>query len=116
MSVFDLRGDWQLHQSNATVFLHIDQVFPQHEFAEAEPLKGRAQAVLEGGGGSLLSTDLTGTTRGNELFLAITWNQGSVGEYHGTFNFLGRLSGVTFDRNHPANQATWFADREFRRF
>ncbi len=111
MSVFDLRGDFRLHHSNgATVFLHIDQAVPQHDFSEAEPLKGTAQE------GHVVSTDVTGATRGNEFFLVITWNNGSVGEYHGTFNFLRRLSGACFDRSHPTNQATWFIDAEFRRF
>lgn len=111
MAIFDLRGDFRLpHSNGATVFLHIDQAFPGSDLSNAEPLKGTAQE------GNVVSTDVTGATRDNDFFLVITWNNGSVGEYHGTFNFLGRLSGVCFDRSHPASQATWFIDAEFRRF
>ena len=111
MSVYDVRGDFQIFQSNGfTVFLHLDQAFPQHESSEAESFKGSAQAA------GLFSTDVSGATRNNEFHVVIMWNQGSVGEYHGTFNFMGRLSGVTFDQTHPQSQATWFANKDFRRF
>lgn len=109
MAVFDVRGDHQLHQSNgAVVHLRLEQAIPQRDLAEAERLRGTAQA------GTMRSTEVSGTTRGDELFLVITWNQGAVGEYHGRFNLVGRLTGVTFDRTAPTSQATWFIDRDFR--
>jgi hypothetical protein len=99
-----------LHQSNgATVELHIDQMYPTGDGSESEPLAGRA--LVRGMG--MVSNRMTGRTKDNTFFLVITWNQGSVGEYHGTFNG-NRLSGVTFDRSHPESQATWFIDKDFR--
>ncbi len=103
MVVFDVRREFLLHQSNgATVKLNLDQ--------DGEALGGRAVAP----GVDLISHAVTGRTRDSQFFLTITWNQGSIGEYHGSFNG-GRLSGITFDQTRPDSQATWFADRDFGR-
>ncbi len=114
--MFDVRGNFILHQSNgATVDLHIDQLFPSGSDnlpdSASEALSGTAQVIRT----HQRSTAMTGRVNGNQFFLVITWNQGSVGEYHGTF-IAGRLSGITFDRNHPESQATWFIDKDFRHF
>src|SRR4029079_828796 len=42
MFVYDVRGDFTLHQSNATVSLHLDQRYRQNEWADSEQLTGRA--------------------------------------------------------------------------
>ena len=40
----------------------------------------------------------------------VDWNNnGRGGQYSGTFDGEGRLSGVTFDIDNPGSQATWFA-------
>jgi len=112
--IFDVRGDYELHQSNgATVELHIDQRFP----GGSEP--DSASEVL--GGTAIVRTmhvgirPVTGRTTDREFFLMIEWSPDSIGEYHGTFNG-SRLSGITFDRKHPSSQATWFVDKDFRIF
>jgi hypothetical protein len=114
--MFDVRGEFQLHQSNgATVDLHVDQLFPSGSDnlpdSASEVLRGRAHVR----GSNQISTAMTGRVLGNQFFLVVTWNQGSVGEYHGAFN-SGRLAGNTFDRSHPQSQASWFIDKDFRHF
>src|SRR5262249_32105138 len=106
--VYDVRGDFTLQQSNATVALHLDQRYRQNEWADSEQLTGRATTS------GMWSTEFSGSLRENDFYLVIKWNTGSVGEYHGTFNHEGRLSGATFDRANPNSQATWFIDHIFQ--
>lgn len=68
-------------------------------------------ALVRGAG--IVSTSLTCRTHDNSFFIVVSWNTGSVGEYHGNFNG-DRLSGVAFDRTHPQSQATWFVDKDFQ--
>jgi len=106
--VYDVRGDYTLHQSNATVNIHFDQPYRRNEWADSERFTGRATTS------GLWSTEFSASLYENNFYLVIKWNTGSVGEYHGRFNHEGRLSGATFDRAHPTSHATWFIDHSFQ--
>ena len=53
----------------------------------------------------------SGQLTGNAFLFTVDWNNnGKGGQYSGTFDGEGRLSGVTFDIDNPGSQATWFAN------
>src|SRR5690349_6392918 len=99
MAEFDVRGHWNLRQSNGFVVdLHMQQT-------------GTAiQGVASQSGGQVSGTG-EGSVHGNQFLLSIQWSNGSIGEYNGSFNSIGRLTGVTFDVNHPQSQATWVSSK-----
>ncbi|MEV4002922.1 hypothetical protein [Actinomadura sp. NPDC049753] len=41
------------------------------------------------------------------------WFNGTRGRYDGSLGGDRRLSGITFDLNHPSSQATWSTSRTF---
>lgn len=115
---FSCVGDLILHQAGGTeIKLNLFQPFPDDpKYTTWGPLWGSAYS------GNHSSEDVSGYTHDNDFFLYIPWKHGPVGEYHGIFtqvpdgawSFIGRLSGRTFNRKQPKDQATWFSDRDFR--
>jgi hypothetical protein len=51
---------------------------------------------------------LNGQLLGDPFEILIDWHNGTRGQYSGTFDPVGNLSGVTFDVNNPTAQPTWF--------
>ena len=104
MSVFDVSGQWDAQQSNGAV-------------ASFDLRHRGTQGVIHGhashSGGSVLG-DGEGVIQGTAFHLVVRWNNGTMGEYNGTFAINGRVSGVTFDLLHPQSQATWFSSRFFQ--
>jgi hypothetical protein len=100
---FDVRGTWDAHQSNGFVAnFNIQQ--------KGTAIRGNAShsdGSVRGKG--------EGSVRGNQFLYSVEWNNGTIGEYNGTFNSIGRITGVTFDVNHPESQATWTSSKIFRR-
>jgi hypothetical protein len=95
----DVRGNWDLTQSNGFV-LHM-------EVADEDPdgsFTGRAN--VDGQAGFI---DLTDTRATDD---EITFQRGN-GRYVGRFDFQGRATGMTFDVANPTSQATWFANKLF---
>jgi hypothetical protein len=54
-----------------------------------------------------------GEVSDSQFLFTITWNNGTKGQYNGNFGLSGRLTGITFDLNHPEVQATWHISKEF---
>ncbi|MFZ2529427.1 MAG: hypothetical protein WAX14_17525 [Rhodococcus sp. (in: high G+C Gram-positive bacteria)] len=95
----DVRGDWDLHQSNGfTLHVEVADEDPDGSFTGKANVHGKAGF-----------TPLTDTRATDDEF---TFQMGP-GRYTGRFDFQGRLTGITFDTAHPQSQATWFADKLF---
>ncbi|HCU93797.1 MAG TPA: hypothetical protein DHU96_14150 [Actinobacteria bacterium] len=67
-----------------------------------------AAKIVGAAGADLAEADLTGMLRGNSFEFTVAWPNGTKGQYSGTFDPGGNLSGVTFDLENPTSQATWF--------
>jgi hypothetical protein len=107
MEVFDVRGHWDAHQANG--FIASFNIFLQ-DGPGAERLSGEASHS----GGAVRSRSVEGTLRGNEIMLTVEWNNGTLGEYNGTFTPFGRIIGVTFDLNHPTGpHVAWNSSKIF---
>lgn len=63
--------------------------------------------------GSTAGTIEAGSVDGFKIFFVIGWFNGTRGRYDGSLAGDRRLSGITFDLNHPSSQATWFTGRTF---
>ncbi|MFJ9115801.1 hypothetical protein [Streptomyces sp. NPDC102394] len=106
MPEFDVHGEWSLHQSNGfkTTF-NIQQ--------NGTSLTGSASAAGMAGTGR-------GRVQGDSFIFTVDWNpagdeKGPLGEYSGTFNLDGRITGVTVDLNHATSQAFWSSDATFKK-
>jgi len=104
MAEFNVRGNWNAHQSNGFV-----ANFDIHD------QKGSAFTGTASHSGGAVRGEGEGSVHGNKFLFSVTWDNGSIGEYNGEFNSIGRITGVTFDVNHPENQATWSSSKTFRR-
>ena len=104
MAEFNVSGNWDAHQSNGSVVnFNIQQT--------GTALRG----VATHSGGSVSGT-VEGSVHDNQFLVSARWNNGTIGEYNGLFNSIGRITGTTFDVNHPENQATWASFQTFSRF
>ncbi|SNS47004.1 hypothetical protein [Actinomadura mexicana] len=63
--------------------------------------------------GSTVGTIETGLVDGFTISFNIGWSNGARGRYVGSLGADRRLSGTTFDLNHPSSQATWSTTRTF---
>lgn len=105
MAEFNVNGQWTLHQSNmdAAVTFNIDQ--------NGGSLTGSASAPGMAGTGK-------GRVQGNGFIYTVDWNpagekNGPLGEYSGTFNLDGRITGVAVDLNDASTSAFWSSDPVF---
>lgn len=104
----DVDGIWEIVQSNGfTVRVDIAQPRDASGNLADGDLHGAAK-VVGAGGVDLAEADLSGALLGNSFEFTVAWPNGSKGQYSGTFDAGGNLSGVTFDLEHPTSQATWF--------
>jgi hypothetical protein len=104
MSEFNVSGNWDAHQSNGFV-VNFD----------IQQTNTALQGVATHSGGSVSGT-VEGSVHNNQFLVSVRWSNRTIGEYNGIFNSIGRITGTTFDVNHPGNQATWASDKTFRRF
>ncbi len=94
----DINGQWSISQSTG------------HELVF--DIVQDSDGSLHGSGRVLGGREANGSGQltGNAFLFTVDWNNnGRGGQYSGTFDGQGRLSGVTFDIDHPGSQATWFA-------
>jgi len=61
--------------------------------------------------GAVREGKVEGNVDGNNLEFTIQWTHGPVGEYKGSVDESGRISGSTRDLNHPENVANWNGNR-----
>lgn len=101
-SAFDVSGKWDAYQSNGFV-THFDI---QQSGTELRGIGNHSGNVNGRGEGSV---------DGSQFLFTVTWDNGTIGEYSGTFNKIGRITGVGFDKAHPESQATWYSSVTFRR-
>jgi hypothetical protein len=101
-------GAWTAHQSNRwDVRFNLDQT--------GGNLSGEADATpLDGGAGMHGTLDSQGSlVQGETVQIVVDWDPGPKGKYIGNFDFSNRLSGHSFDLNHPSSQALWFSEETF---
>jgi hypothetical protein len=99
MAEFDVSGDWEASQSNGFVVKFDLQQTGMLVRGLASHSRGSVRGMAEG------------AVRENQFVLSVQWDNGTIGEYKGTFNVIGCLTGVTFDVNRPENQARWLASK-----
>jgi hypothetical protein len=51
-----------------------------------------------------------GTVDGDSFEMNAYWNNGTIGNYTGKIGRTGRIQGITYDRNHPQNLVTYYAE------
>jgi hypothetical protein len=110
----DVSGSWEIVQSNGfRVAVNINQPV-ETPLGPNGPLRLLTDGLLTGTadeitprGTDVSHQSLTGELIGDSFEIVVDWNNGTKGQYSGTFDPAGNLSGVTFDVNHPGSQATW---------
>ncbi len=126
--VWDVTGQWKIHQSPmTTVSVDLKQFTPTTGSMAGVltgDINGGSASSVTSGGPTLNSTGVSGAIIGNQFFLLLTWDNGSIGEYNGTFGIPatntppegvgGRLWGVVTDSQHLENVAAWISDRTFK--
>jgi hypothetical protein len=118
---FNLEGEWKAFQSNGwTTTFFLTQSTPSPPTDQRTKLSGSARAVHPDVG--LIHADTaTGTVGrgpgapGQQFLLEVNWSN-ATGVYTGTFGLDNRLSGVTFDKAHPNNVASWTSSKPFTKF
>ena len=103
MAEFNVKGAWEARQSSG----HVVSFQIQQSGTEIQGIGSHSGGKVTGTG--------EGSVHGNHFVFTVDWSNGSIGEYNGTFNSIGRITGVTFDVNHPQHQATWVSSKTFRR-
>jgi hypothetical protein len=98
---FSAAGSWQLYQSNGfTVTLNVAQ-------------DGNGALYGSATDGSSVGTIQAGSVDATSIYFVIGWSNGATGRYTGSLGPDRRLSGTTFDVNHPTSQATWYTNQTF---
>jgi hypothetical protein len=99
--VSDLSGSrWQVVQSNTAIFL-IDEV---HDGANGT-FTGKAKGAGGPGDGNIVR----GHSEPKRVWFDIEWDAGPVGRYSATLGPDNIWTGITVNKNDPAQQATWYA-------
>jgi hypothetical protein len=113
----NVSGNWQIVQSNGyKVNVSINQ--PVEVLEEPPPvgelrlltdgaLTGTADEITPRGTDVSQQNPVTGQLNGDSFEILVDWRNGTKGQYSGTFDPVGNLTGVTFDVDHPGSQATW---------
>jgi hypothetical protein len=112
--MFDLRQGLTAFQSNNWTlhFFEIDQGINDQRFQGAVRATNPSNPDMNGRGECEVSPGVGGVFK-----LTVNWNGGGVSQYNGTFDFEGRLTGITFTPGSPgAPQATWFSKQKFPQF
>lgn len=104
-ALWKLQGEWNFYQNNES--------WVTFDFRQ----DGN---VLEGTGSHLLHQGMerpdtshgvvNGRVAGNRIDFTARWDVGSVGVYSGVVSELGRVSGETYDQDHPEKRASWTSD------
>jgi hypothetical protein len=105
MAGFDVSGRWDAQQSNGHVASFDIQ--PRGNQGVFHGTASHSGGKVRGHG--------EGVIRGNDFLFTVTWNNGTVGEYNGRFNEVGRITGVTFNVSNRQHSATWVSSKSFRR-
>jgi hypothetical protein len=111
----DVRGAWQIVQSNG-YRVNVDITQPVE--VSVEPVAGQVRLPTDGvltgtaheitpHGTDVSQQSLNGQLNGDSFQIVVDWHNGTIGQYNGTFDPFGNLSGVTFDTRTPTAQATW---------
>jgi hypothetical protein len=104
----DVHGVWDIVQSNNyRVRVDINQSMDGSNNLLDGPLTGSAQEYTPHGTPISNQQLSQGMLSGDFFFILIDWMNGTKGQYSGTFDPAGNLSGVTFDVDTPTAQATW---------
>lgn len=53
---------------------------------------------------------MLGALNGDSFEIVVDWQNGTKGQYSGSFDPAGHLSGVSFDVKNPTAQTTWFRE------
>ncbi|MEV6008653.1 hypothetical protein AB0M29_17780 [Streptomyces sp. NPDC051976] len=94
-------GSWPLYQSNGPVVTM--------NLAQSPDGTLYGSASFSGAVGTVISGSVDGTS----IYFVVSWSNGALGRYTGTLGPDRRLSGYTFDVNHPSVQAGWHTNRTF---
>jgi hypothetical protein len=104
MAIRNVSGRWQAQQSTGHVLTFDLQ-------QTGTTLTGTASVTPGIPGGSAGTGE--GAVSETGFVFTVNWPGSGKAEYSGSFGPNGRLSGVTFDLDHPSVNATWFSIRTF---
>jgi len=116
MTIPDVSGSWNIDQgTHYVVAVQITQ--------DGGQISGSASYSPTGYAGprggflddTVSSMEAHGTVTDTDFSFVIDWNNGTRGQYSGTFQADGRLTGMTFDTEDLESQATWISDKTFSR-
>jgi hypothetical protein len=96
---WDVSGEWEIQQSNATRVALVLSV-------NGNKITGTAR---ESRNATIIP--VTGTFEGNKFNMTIYWQGGYVGVYRGTVDAGGGMTGTTHSKNFDGARATWYSMR-----
>ena len=103
MAEFDVSGQWNAFQGNATVVkFDLQQT--------GTNLQGVASFNSASGAES---GTVKGSVSGIRFQVTVKWSDRKKGEYDGMFNINGRITGLAFNVDAAFEQATWRSDKTF---
>jgi hypothetical protein len=56
---------------------------------------------------------IRGRLDGNNIYLQVNWDNGSVGTYKGNVDASGNAHGITYNSTDPSSNATWKTSGDF---
>lgn len=98
---WDMSGEWTFVQSNNT----------SPVFKLMQTRSGLQGSASYGAGPFAVSGSVDGTIKGDSFEVTAYWNNETTGVYSGTINPQGRITGRTYDAQHPNVMANWYSGR-----
>ncbi|MGP3979473.1 hypothetical protein [Streptomyces sp. KR80] len=106
----DVRGTWSFTQSNGPVVkMAIDRQFNNGSIDGNTATYDHPGGPISQDSGPIASSKVTDT----QIIFRVNWSSGTHGQYTGTFDVDGNLTGIGHAVNNPASQATWVAHQTF---
>jgi hypothetical protein len=102
-----VQGEWTAHEGHQVTLLFTI-------FQNGGNLTGSAKSL--GPPAEDESQSIAGKVTNDAILLTVHWQSGAVGEYSGTFNLGGRITGITVDTHTWENVLAWASESEFNAF
>lgn len=101
-------GEWYIQQGTTAVYLTLSQ--------DRTVITGTAMYYSRNAQKYVVKVNgsLDGTVRGDNFDVQIYWGNGPVGVYSGKIGPQGRIEGITYDRQKPANKVGWYSGRTMK--
>jgi hypothetical protein len=108
---WDVNGPLDMVQSNGSVVNATLQRTSTGIQGDARYLVKRDDGAFNGYNVYAVGGSLDGTIDGESFDLTIYWTNQTTGVYTGRINPQGRITGSTYDAQHPQTIANWYSGR-----